>query len=112
MKRDKQLIRALLLEIESREYGHCFEPAPLAEHDLESVKYHLHLLHQAGLVECELEHSWDGEPVLIARSLTLPGHDLLDNLRAAAQAEVPAERQLPLLTQLADAARESLRRIA
>ncbi|WP_052080917.1 DUF2513 domain-containing protein [Pseudomonas sp. ML96] len=109
MKRDKQLIRALLLEIEGREYGHCYEPAPLAGHDLDSVKYHLHLLHQAGLVECELEHSWDGEPMLIARSLTLPGHDLLDSLRAAEQAEEPVT---PLLVQLAEAARESLRRIA
>ena len=107
MKRDKQLIRALLLEIESREFGHCYEPAPLAGHDLDTVKYHLHLLHQAGLVECELEHSWEGEPMLIARGLTLPGHDLLDAIRDAAALAVQAENLAP-----AETARESLRRIA
>lgn len=109
MKRDKQLIKALLLEIESRDHGHYFEPQAFAGHDIDSVKYHLHLLHQAGLVECELEQTWDGEPALIAHNLTLPGHDLLDSLRDddAANAH-PA----PLMTQPADAARESLRRIA
>jgi len=110
MKRDKQLIRALLLQIESQQPGQCFEPAPFAGHDLESVKYHLHLLHQANLVECELEHPWDGEPVLIARNLTLLGHDLLDSLRE--EGTDASARPAPLLAQLADAARESLRRIA
>jgi hypothetical protein len=96
MKRDRQLIKALLLEIESREPGHYFVPEAFAGHEPESVKHHLLLMHQAGLVECELDHPWDGEPVLIAHHLTLLGHDLLDGLREDEAA----------------VARESLRRIA
>jgi hypothetical protein len=77
MKRDWQLIKALMLEIESCEQGRYFVPQAFAGHDLESVKYHLHLLDQAGLVEQERQ-----------------------------------PRPTPLLTHLAGAARETLRRIA
>lgn len=109
MKRDWELIKALMLEIESREQGRYFVPEAFAGHDLESVKYHLHLLDQAGLVECELDEPWDGVPVLIGRNLTLLGHDLLDTLR---DEEVARPRPAPLLAHITGAARETLRRIA
>jgi hypothetical protein len=109
MKRDWQLIKALMLEIESREQGRYFVPQAFAGHDLESVKYHLHLLDQAGLVECAMDEPWDGAPTLIGRNLTLLGHDLLDTLRSEQERQ---PRPAPLLAHLAGAARENLRRIA
>ena len=109
MKRDWELIKAMLLEIESREQGRYFVPEPFAGHDLESVKYHLHLLDHAGLVECQLDEPWDGEPMLVGSNLTLLGHDLLDSLR---DDDTRQPRPAPLLAELAGAARESLRRIA
>ncbi|HSC83421.1 MAG TPA: DUF2513 domain-containing protein [Pseudomonas sp.] len=81
MKRDWNLIKELLLRIECLEFGHHFAPQALAEHDAHSVKYHLQLMHQAGLVECTLDQAWDGEPELIAHHLSLHGHDLLDAIR-------------------------------
>lgn len=81
MKRDWDLIRALLLEIESLGTGQHFHPQPYAGHTLESVSHHLHLMCQAGLAECTAHHPWNGDPVMIAKGLTLAGHDLLDPIR-------------------------------
>jgi len=81
MKRDWDLIRAILLEIEALERGHYFTPRPTAGHSPDSVQHHLHLLEQAGLVECTDHHPWNGEPVRIASTLTLLGHDVLDSIR-------------------------------
>ncbi|MDW3711580.1 MULTISPECIES: DUF2513 domain-containing protein [Pseudomonas] len=81
MKRDWELIRALLLEIEALGHGQHFHPQPLAGHGLEMVSHNLHLMCQAGLAECTPHHPWNGDPVMIAKGLTLAGHDLLDLIR-------------------------------
>lgn len=81
MKRKWILIKELLLRIECLEPGHHLSPQPLAEHCANSVKYHLHLMHQAGLIECSMEQSWEGESELIAHHLTQHGHHLLDGTR-------------------------------
>ncbi|MGE8360294.1 DUF2513 domain-containing protein [Pseudomonas sp.] len=81
MKRDWNLIRSLLLEIEALEWGRQFSPRPLDGHSLEVVNHHLHLLEKAGLVECIDYYRWNGEPARVANALTLLGHDLLDSIR-------------------------------
>ncbi|TBU83535.1 DUF2513 domain-containing protein [Phytopseudomonas dryadis] len=81
MKRDWELIRELLLQIEALETGHHFFPQAVNEHSAESVGYHIHLMCQAGLIECSQHHPWNGGPVSIANGLTLTGHDLLDGIR-------------------------------
>src|SRR6218665_20886 len=81
MKRDWELVRELLLEIEGLDKGHHFFPHRRAEHSSESVGYHLHLLENAGLVECADHRPLSGELVRIGKSLTLTGHDLLDLIR-------------------------------
>lgn len=81
MRRDWDLIRELLLEIEELEPGHHYVTQPMGEHGLESVNYHIHLLEHAGLVECVDYHPWNGEPGRVATALTLIGHDLLDSIR-------------------------------
>ncbi len=81
MKRDWDLIRALLLEIEALEPGHSLLARCIDEHSLESVSYHLHLMEQAALVECKELHEWNSEPSRVAVALTLQGHDLLDSIR-------------------------------
>lgn len=111
MKRDWNLIKALMIELENCEPGHFFAPQPLAGHDLKSVRYHLHLLHQAGLAECEMDEPWNGDPTLVGCNLTLLGHDMLDSLRAG-EVSQPRPLHFPFLEQLANVARESLRRMA
>lgn len=80
MKRDWDLIRTLLVEIEGLGIGQHFTPHDFAGHSSEAVTYHIHLMGQAGLIEWA-NHPWNGEPVVIAKSLTLAGHDLLDIIR-------------------------------
>ena len=73
MKRDWELIRALLLEIEALGHGQHFHPQPLAGHGLEMVSHNLHLMCQAGLAECTPHHPWNGDPVMIAKGSPSPG---------------------------------------
>ncbi|MBD9484114.1 DUF2513 domain-containing protein [Pseudomonas sp. PDM14] len=80
MKRDWDLIRALLVKIESLGIGQQFTPHEFDGHSADEVTYHIHLMGQAGLIEWA-DHKWNGEPVVIAKSLTLAGHDLLDIIR-------------------------------
>ncbi|MNW08335.1 hypothetical protein D3C71_2051000 [compost metagenome] len=78
------------------------------EHSRESVGYHLHLLGQAGLVECKEQHHWNGEPNRVAVALTLQGHDLLDSIRD--QDAWQAKKGM-LLARLGAISYESLRKI-
>ncbi|UCJ16000.1 DUF2513 domain-containing protein [Pseudomonas sp. MM211] len=84
MKRDWELIRELLLQIEALETGHHFYPQDVGQHSAEAVSYHIHLMCQANLIECSQHHPWNGAPVAIANGLTLTGHDLLDGIREEA----------------------------
>ena len=68
------------LGIEGLGIGQHFTPHDFAGHSSEAVTYHIHLMGQAGLIEWA-NHPWNGEPVVIAKSLTLAGHDLLDIIR-------------------------------
>lgn len=85
MKRDWELIRELLLQIEALETGHHFYPQSVGQHCAEAVSYHIHLMCQANLIECSQHHPWNGAPVAIANGLTLTGHDLLDGIRETSQ---------------------------
>lgn len=107
MKRDWDLIRDLLLQIEDLEPGHYYCPRPTEEHSLESVSYHLHLLEQARLLECKEQHRWNGEPSRVASCLTLQGHDLLDSIR---DEDAWQAKKTMLLARLGAISYESLRK--
>ncbi|MEN0108787.1 MAG: DUF2513 domain-containing protein [Pseudomonas sp.] len=81
MKRDWELVREMLLDIEALDKGHHFFPHRIDDHTSDSVSYHLHLLEQAGLVECADHRPLSGELIRIGKALTLTGHDLLDLIR-------------------------------
>ena len=87
MKRDWELIRELLLQIEALGTGHHFYPQDVGEHVADVVSYHIHLMCQANLIECSQHNPWNGAPVAIANGLTLTGHDLLDGIRETSQWE-------------------------
>lgn len=104
MKRDWDLIRALLVKIESLGVGQTFTPQAFDGHGSDEVTYHIHLMGQAGLIDWT-HHSWDGESVVIARSLTLAGHDLLDIIR---DGEIWVTRKAQLKHQLGAVSYEAL----
>jgi len=75
MKRDMDLIRQLLIEIEQEAEwpgGKCVAPEDA------SSSYHLHLLIQAGLVEGEENQILGGDPpCFLITGLTWQGHEFL-----------------------------------
>lgn len=104
MKRDWDLIRALLVEIESLHVGQQFTPHEFQGHSTAAVTYHIQLMGQAGLIDWS-NHLWNGESVVIAKSLTLAGHDLLDIIR---DGEIWVTRKAQLQHQLGGVSYEAL----
>lgn len=77
MRRDLDLIRLLLLEIEGE------EPKPdLSAYDYSKQVYHLTLIVEAGLAEGHVVDDSMGNPAeVIVRRLTWKGHEFLDAAR-------------------------------
>jgi len=84
MKRDWDLIRALLLRLEERTSSQpLLDPDQVPPWDSEMVSYHLHLLGEAGLADI-VESKRLREPMYaMGRSLTWSGHEFLDAIRSA-----------------------------
>ncbi len=74
MKRNMELIRLLLLDVEGE------EEVDLSEHDEEQLVFHRELIIEAGLAEGYIMRTFGGNTVEIER-LTWNGHDFLDAAR-------------------------------
>jgi hypothetical protein len=83
MKLDWELVRLILLELESSaDATTILQPTEIAGYDRPLVSYHLRLLTEAGLVHGECSQSI-GEPLCCyATSLTWGGHQLLETMRS------------------------------
>jgi Hypothetical protein (DUF2513) len=89
MKRNMDLIRELLLRLESlpMRTGEVmlFSPGDkeiaIPGYSDDKITYHLSLLREGGLIECPGSQPLDGSVTF--RSLTWHGHDLLDAVRGA-----------------------------
>ena len=81
MKRDMDLIRDILLQIEASDSDplECIELKIQGRTDLE-ISYHLMLLKEAGLIEA-IDFSADDNTDFQAQSLTWTGHEFLDTAR-------------------------------
>ena len=82
MKRDIDLVRAILLSIENGEdaNGHGFIYLNIPGRSQEEVSYHVGLLYEAGLVDAvnlSTLNSYEWQP----RKLTWRGHEFLDSAR-------------------------------
>ena len=97
MKRDMDLIRLILLKIESSEYEEI-EDFNIHGYDLSSIKYNGELLLQAGLIDSFYEDSI-GE--LCVGKLTWDGCDYLDKIRDNSvwkkTKDIIAQKGLPLV---------------
>lgn len=84
MKRNMDLVREILLEIEAQPAGKLIRNVSLPEKwNKEEVVGHLRLIGQAGLDDGKME--FHREAVLIAiHGLSNEGHDLLDSIRSEA----------------------------
>lgn len=85
MKRDWELIREILFEIEAKNsWSELVRPEAIEGYSIEDVAYHIHLLDQAGLITAQcLEPSRRRNAGIycIAQNMTWEGHELLDIIR-------------------------------
>ncbi|MGY3717177.1 DUF2513 domain-containing protein [Sutcliffiella cohnii] len=83
MKRDMEIVRALLLEIEEFDNGQPFELHPGEENPYteEQFYYHIKLLIDSGLVNGEFSNYMGGPPGVFIKGISWEGHDFLDAAR-------------------------------
>lgn len=82
MKRDMNLVREILLAIESEETGYAPNGLSLEGYSQEQIGYHILILLEAGLVEGQKTTSMSSRsPSAIATRLTWTGHEFLDAAR-------------------------------
>jgi Hypothetical protein (DUF2513) len=85
MKRDMELIRELMLAIDSREdTSECWaeDLEIVGDRDIAQIKYHLQLLVDAGFLEANIEHdNGPNSPSILIIRMLWDGHEFLDNAR-------------------------------
>lgn len=82
MKRDLDLVRQILFEIERHEHGWAPQALAVEGYDQEQTGYHIYLMGQAGLLNvADSTHLGSTSPQAIAMSITWAGHDFLDAAR-------------------------------
>lgn len=86
MKRDMDLVRALLFYFEQKAGPEAIQAENIAieGHDVSSLKYHLNLMYQAGLLNAEAVTSSTNTSRLIyviPFDLTWEGHEFLETVR-------------------------------
>ena len=81
MKRDMDLIRTILLEVEKLPLSGANSELEIPGHTPEEVTYHIMLCQEAGLLDAVDASSFDGTYWIPTR-LTYQGHEFLDAARA------------------------------
>ena len=82
MKRDTDLVRAILLEVESATGGVDVGELCSGERTVEKVCYHVELMQQRGLIDANLWKDANGDVVsATVLGLTWDGQDFLDAMR-------------------------------
>jgi len=84
MRRDFDLIRKLLLFFEEKPTPQHVELPPIEGYDEPTIRYHLVLMHDAGLLHCEPVRSSTSDRVIyvLPFELTWEGHEFLDKIRS------------------------------
>ena len=81
MKRDMDLIRAMVLAIEAQEHGFA-STIEVSGYTPEQINYHAYLLGEAGLARViDVTTHGDESPEAIVVNLTWAGHEFLDSIR-------------------------------
>lgn len=83
MKRDLDLVRKLLIYFEEKAGPEHIDQPPIEGYDSSSVQYHLRLMHDAGLLNCETEcSSTTADRVIrvLPFDLTWEGHEFLSKI--------------------------------
>lgn len=81
MRRDMDLVRAILFRIEAQEHYDDQIEISFDNYDADTVGYHVGLLKQAGFVEANDDRAHGGGPSYIIIGLTWNGHEFLEAAR-------------------------------
>lgn len=83
MKRNFEIIRALLFYFESKDTSEAIENPQIDCFESRSITYHCRLLYDAGFLRCEPVKSASGDRIIrvIPFELTWDGHEFLDKIR-------------------------------
>lgn len=82
MKRDLDLVRAILLAMEAHPSGFAPEPFTVRGYDQEVIGHHIWLMAQGHLVTAtEVTASHDHSPIALPGAITWQGHEFLDAAR-------------------------------
>lgn len=83
MKRDMDLVRAILLAMEACPNGLVLGEFSLPGYSYEQVHFHAYLMWRAGLIEAEnITTVGHTSPLALPRSITWQGYDFLSNARS------------------------------
>ena len=80
MKRDMELIRELMLEVESQDRDFNYQATRDKGYNDSQINYHLELLIEAELVEGQIIRTYGGSSYMI-KKLSWSGHEFLDSAR-------------------------------
>ncbi len=82
MQRNMDLVRTILLRIESSPSGWAVHPFGIAGYTPEQVSYHAHIMMEDNLIEgVDVTTMMSKGPETLPRSLTWKGHEFLDLAR-------------------------------
>jgi hypothetical protein len=82
VKRDMDLVRAILIVLDDHPSGYAPHKIEIDGYSDEQIGYHIYLLGQAGLLDVSDASSLDGlSPKAIPHSLTWAGHEFLASAR-------------------------------
>jgi hypothetical protein len=82
VKRNIDLVRAILLAMEADAAGFARDPFTVAGYDQETIQHHVWLMEQGGLVTAsDVTAQGDASPLALPGAITWKGHDFLDTVR-------------------------------
>ena len=82
MKRDMDLVRKILMDIEAESSGRAPREFRIEGYADEQVGYHVYIMIEAGLLDgCDVTSMDSRSPVGMAIAMTWQGHDFLDACR-------------------------------
>ncbi|MEA5620826.1 DUF2513 domain-containing protein [Cronbergia sp. UHCC 0137] len=83
MKRDMDLIRQILFQIESHESGYAPNNIIVDGYTNEQIGYHIFIMIEGGLVKgIDVSSTHSSSPQAIVRRLTFSGHEFIDAARS------------------------------
>jgi hypothetical protein len=82
MKRDMDLVRDILLEMEKHDAPGTWPTVTIEGHPEQEINYHMVLMKGAGLIEAAVMDTRQG-PIVQPLRLTWGGHEFLDSARSS-----------------------------